>query len=326
MPCTEYLQQTSIKYDLIFADPPDNIGLAYNCYSDNLPLDVYYNWIMQWLVLSLRKASTVIISYYWKHDLEIKFMTRNLLKYHFPSVSAKTYLWRFTFGQHNTNDCGSGFRYLLRLNTLGKVINTEAIRELSDRQASGDKRANPDGRVPDDVWTFNSTAAQNEIELKMLGNRSLKMSDGPDTGLINVKISDPKGLLGKPLVKYDKVTHDPEKHDGHTIVDVPRVTGNSNERRDWAPTQHPELLVHRLIKMYTADPTCHNKEDGVLIKSKVLDLFGGTGTVLRVGTKMNRDTDMTEIDPGYCKAISEEQWCKAADIRVKKYPDVLFGE
>jgi site-specific DNA-methyltransferase (adenine-specific) len=74
----------------------------------------------------------------------------------------------------------------------------------------------------------------------------------------------------------------------------PRVVGNAKERRPWHPTQHPEALLERAILLSTKEG------DGVL------DLFSGTGTVIRVCKRINRSTTSVELNPTYCTEISKE--------------------
>lgn len=222
--CTKLLDQ--IEYvPLIFADPPDNLGLKYNYYLDNR-LD-YYDWLKWIIAKALDKTDCFWLSYYWKHDLKIKYDVYNLIRKR-PHVSVKTFIWRFTFGQHNNYDFGSGFRYLLRFVKPSAKFNPNSIRVQSKRQMLGDARANATGRVPDDVFDF------------------------------------------------------------------PRVTGNSKERRKWIPTQHPEALIQRIILM-------HSDPDDL-----VVDLFGGSGTTLRVALSNGRRAIVSEIDSEYCRMMSAE--------------------
>lgn len=226
--CLDVLRDTEThEYAMLFADPPDNIGLGYNHYIDKVPDDQYYAQFEQWLLWSMHAARIVWFSYYWKHDLEVKYIVRSLLKYVYPTFQAKTFIWRFTFGQHNRSDCGSGFRYLLRIRHCGAPIYPEAILERSRRQELGDPRANPEGRVPDDVWS------------------------------------------------------------------VPRVVGNAAERCGWHPTQHPLALLKRIIHLSTKE------------NDKIIDIFGGTGTTLKVAKELNRSCDLVEIDPTYCTKLQE---------------------
>ena len=229
--CLDWLNHCD-RYDMIFADPPDNVGLAYGQYIDNVPLTQYYLFLETVIRRSLERCRVFWISYYWRHDLEIKYITRNIVKS--KAWNAKTFIWRYTFGQYNHRDCGSGFRYLLRLSSPAWKPDTTGIRVQSTRQALGDLRANPEGKVPDDVWEFDA--------------------DG--------------------------------------VWNYHRVTGNSEERRTWFPTQHPESLMERIVKLSGA--------------KTVLDCFSGTGTTLRTCKKLSVACDAVEIDKYYAERSANE--------------------
>lgn len=140
------------KYDCIFMDPPDNIGLKYNGVIDKR--DDYYDWLDHLIRESMLKAKVVWLSYYWKHDIEIKYRVCRILQAYHPSWQAKTFIWAFNFGQHQVMDCGSGYRPILRLSAYDKKWNTDAIKVESYRQKVGDPRASIGGAVPLDVWEF----------------------------------------------------------------------------------------------------------------------------------------------------------------------------
>lgn len=78
------------------------------------------------------------------------------------------------------------------------------------------------------------------------------------------------------------------------VFDFPRVTGNSQQRRNWHPTQLNEGLVERCILAST------------LPGEWVLDPFAGTGTTLRVCKKLERGCTTIEIDADYCRRIAAE--------------------
>jgi site-specific DNA-methyltransferase (adenine-specific) len=157
-------------YDTVFADPPDNLGLKYDHYDDSVPPIYYYHGLIAPILWEgMRIAKVVWLSYYWRHDLEIKNLTRNVIRSYKPTWQCKTFIWRYTFGQHNTNDCGSGFRYLLRLSSPTWKPCVQGIRIPSERQAIGDKRADLRGRVPDDVWDFDTDCIWTEFP-RVVGN------------------------------------------------------------------------------------------------------------------------------------------------------------
>jgi site-specific DNA-methyltransferase (adenine-specific) len=241
--CGEFLsllQQTGRKFRLVFADPPDNLGLNYANYRDKMPADQYYNWLEMLILKSIAVGQIVWFSYYWEHDLELTYRIRNILRYRHPSWRYKKILWRYTFGQYTRSDCGSGFRYMVRLSGPGVAFDTDAILVESERQRLGDARACGDGRVPDDVWDF------------------------------------------------------------------PRVTGNSHERRAWHPTQHPEGLVERILRL--CGPYDRDNPWGVL------DLFSGTGTVLRVAQRYGIPAIACELDAEYVVRTAADLNIRASEV------------
>lgn len=80
----------------------------------------------------------------------------------------------------------------------------------------------------------------------------------------------------------------------------PRITGNHHERRAFHPTQMPEGIYTRIIRMSTKPG------------DTVIDCFGGTGTLFRAGRyfEEKRKLLIAEIDPNYCLHIAAEHSCK----------------
>lgn len=91
------------------------------------------------------------------------------------------------------------------------------------------------------------------------------------------------------------------------VFDFPRVTGNSRQRRRWHPTQLNEGLVERCLKM-----SC-------VPGDKVLDLFSGTGTTLRVCRQLNLDCLSVEYDSLYCQKIADENGLKQISEKEWRY-------
>jgi len=143
------------KAKMIFADPPDNLGVEYDGFEDKWPSDSHYiEWLVDITKSALRAGpDSLWLSYYWRWDFHFK----GALWYHavdeLGGYRDKPYVWWYTFGQHQQKDNASCFRPMLRFSKPGVEWNTDAIREPSDRQRIyGDKRADPRGRVPGDVW------------------------------------------------------------------------------------------------------------------------------------------------------------------------------
>lgn len=216
--------------DCIFADPPDNIGLRYaGEYPDDFPLQVYRRNMRSWVLAFVRAAPVVWLSFNSRHLPMVGAIVDGLVEGGLladwkilPCVQT------FTFGQHNHHDLGNNHRPLWRLMAPGSKLYPDSIRVESERQRAGDKRADPRGRVPGDVF------------------------------------------------------------------DIPRVTGNSKQRRAWHPTQLHEGLVERCLRL-TTQPGQH-----------VLDPFGGTGTTARVCKQLDLNCTLIEVSPNYCELIKKD--------------------
>ena len=136
----------------IFADPPDNIGLKYSGYKDRLSPATYHSLLFRWLLAFVGQAVAVWLSYNARWWREVARATDVLCS--LSGVEALPCVQTFTFGQHNQHDLGNNFRPLLRLQHPIAALYPDAIRVPSWRQRSGDKRADPRGRVPGDVFDF----------------------------------------------------------------------------------------------------------------------------------------------------------------------------
>jgi DNA modification methylase len=146
------------KARMIFADPPDNLGIKYDGFEDKWPAEYKYITWLKIVVKTaiLHKPSSFWFSYYWKWDFDLKAKLAEMTK---PDIqylyNIKPFVWHYTFGQHQQKDCGSCFRPMLRFSRPDMKWNTDSICEPSARQLLyKDKRADERGRVPGDVWEF----------------------------------------------------------------------------------------------------------------------------------------------------------------------------
>ena len=151
--CLEVLPRLP-KAKMIFADPPDNLGLKYEGFVDKWPSDgAYLDWLCQMTSLALGHADIFWLSYHYSWDFRLKGYLWHRQIPIFHGYAVKPYIWWFTFGQHRDSDNGNCFRPLLRFMKPWAQIYPDAIREPSARQRQyHDKRANAVGRVPGDVW------------------------------------------------------------------------------------------------------------------------------------------------------------------------------
>ncbi len=138
--------------DLIFADPPYNIGVKYDIYNDNLNSKEYLEWVDKWIyqaVRILKNTGSIYIAINDEYAAEyvIKLKQNNL-------YMRNWIIWYYTFGEHQNNKFTRSHTHILYFVKAPNnfTFNKDNIRIMSVRQKIGDKRANPKGKIPDDVW------------------------------------------------------------------------------------------------------------------------------------------------------------------------------
>jgi len=138
--------------DLIFADPPYNIGIKYDNYKDNLSEKDYLEWTDKWLTEAIRvlkPTGSLYVAINDENVAEIAVMLKN------KGLFMRNWIiWYYTFGEHQKNKFSRSHTHILYFikDKNHFTFNADAIRVMSVRQKIGDKRANPKGRIPDDVW------------------------------------------------------------------------------------------------------------------------------------------------------------------------------
>jgi DNA modification methylase len=151
--CLDVLPQLG-RFNTIFADPPDNINLKYGTYQDRLPDQEYVGLLRKWLSSFVLAADTIWFSYNARWTFEVGRIVTDVIGLRAGDLEAKPCVQVLTFGQHNHFDLGNNHRPLLRLRWKPAPLYPDAIRVPSWRQEHGDKRADPRGRVPGDVFDF----------------------------------------------------------------------------------------------------------------------------------------------------------------------------
>ena len=140
--------------DLIFADPPFNIGYKYDVYEDRKAYDEYYDWTRQWMTAcrdALKPTGTFWIAIGDEYAAEVRMIGRAL------DLTLRNWvIWYYTFGQNTKRKFARSHAHLFYFVKDPKdfTFDDEAIRVFSDRQRQyRDKRANPAGKLPDDTWS-----------------------------------------------------------------------------------------------------------------------------------------------------------------------------
>ncbi|MDO5553629.1 MAG: site-specific DNA-methyltransferase [Planctomycetia bacterium] len=140
--------------DLVFADPPFNIGFSYEGYEDNRTAEDYLAWCEKWLAgihRVLKPDGSFWLSIGDDFAAELKVLaTRNI-----GFTMRNWIVWYYTFGVHCKRKFTRSHTHLFYFvkDADHFTFNDETIRVPSARQlVYKDKRANPTGRIPDDTW------------------------------------------------------------------------------------------------------------------------------------------------------------------------------
>jgi site-specific DNA-methyltransferase (adenine-specific) len=153
--CVEILRAAKEPFaDLIFADPPFNIGYKYDKYHDDKASDHYLAWTRDWIAACvgvLKPQGSFYIAIGDEYAAQIKLIMEDELR-----LTLRNWIiWHYTFGQQTKNKFARSHTHILYFVKDAKnfVFHDEAVRVISDRQKKySDKRANPAGKMPDDVW------------------------------------------------------------------------------------------------------------------------------------------------------------------------------
>jgi site-specific DNA-methyltransferase (adenine-specific) len=149
--------------DLVATDPPFNIGRDYPGYDDNLPPDVY----LAKLAAAFREVRRVLsptgglfVAIGWQVEAEVCLLLKGLGFRHRNTIP-----WHYTFGPCQRRKFTPSHTPILYF-VMGPrrfTFNADAVRVPSARQTDyADRRANPAGKVPDDVWLLRPEEAEAE--------------------------------------------------------------------------------------------------------------------------------------------------------------------
>lgn len=154
--CVELLKQVKPgTVDLVFADPPFNIGYEYDVYDDERGSDDYLGWCEQWITgvkKCLKPDGTFWLAIGDEYAAELKVMSQQV-----GFVCRSWVIWYYTFGVNCSRGFSRSHTHLFhfvvdpkrfKFNAVNPQIRVPSARQL----VYGDARANPDGRLPDNTW------------------------------------------------------------------------------------------------------------------------------------------------------------------------------
>lgn len=156
--CIEILGEAKAPFaDLIFADPPFNIGYQYDKYKDEVKSEKYIAWTRDWMTACLNvlnPTGSFYIAIGDDYAAHVRIIGDEL------GLNLRNWIiWHYTFGQQTKHKFARAHTHLFYFTRDSRdfVFNDYAVRVPSDRQLTyNDKRANPRGKLPDDVWNHYS--------------------------------------------------------------------------------------------------------------------------------------------------------------------------
>ncbi len=150
--------------NLVFADPPFNIGYSYDVYQDRRGKADYLRWTERWLaevkrVLAPTGSLFVAIGDEYAAEMKLAleasgFHLRNWI------------VWHYTFGVSCTKKFSRSHAHIFYCVVDPKrfTFNDLAVRVPSARQTTyADRRANPVGKLPDDTWVLRPQETENHF-------------------------------------------------------------------------------------------------------------------------------------------------------------------
>jgi site-specific DNA-methyltransferase (adenine-specific) len=153
--CIEVLSKVQEPFaDLIFADPPFNIGYKYDKYHDKKDHRDYVDWTRQWMSVCkkvLKPHGSFYIAIGDDYAANVKLIATDEL----GLFMRNWIIWHYTFGQQTKSKFARAHTHIFYFVNDQKnfIFDKDAASVLSDRQKKyQDKRANPNGKMPDDVW------------------------------------------------------------------------------------------------------------------------------------------------------------------------------
>ena len=140
--------------DLVFADPPFNIGYEYDQSDDRQDDEKYIAWCSDWMAQVhrvLKPSGTFWLAIGDEYAAELKVAAQREIGF----ATRSWVIWYYTFGVNCKTKFSRSHAHLFHFvkDPETFTFNDHEIRVPSARQlVYGDKRANPSGRLPDDTW------------------------------------------------------------------------------------------------------------------------------------------------------------------------------
>lgn len=142
--------------DLAFADPPFNIGYLYHGYNDQRNDADYLKFSKEWMQAvhrSLKPNGSFYLAIGDEYAADLCVIARREIGFHLRNWI----IWHYTFGQQPKAKFARSHTHILYFtkDESSFTFNADDVRVPSARQTTyADARANPKGKLPDDVWVL----------------------------------------------------------------------------------------------------------------------------------------------------------------------------
>jgi site-specific DNA-methyltransferase (adenine-specific) len=158
--CIKYLNaQSEAWVDLVFADPPFNIGYRYHGYQDKKKTEDYLDFSESWMrsvYRALKPTGSFYLAIGDEYAADLCVIARRKIGFHIRNWI----IWHYTFGQQTKKKFAMSHTHILYFSKsepdaglTNLTFNADAVRVASARQTTyNDARANPKGKLPDDTW------------------------------------------------------------------------------------------------------------------------------------------------------------------------------
>jgi site-specific DNA-methyltransferase (adenine-specific) len=141
--------------DLVFADPPFNIGYAYDVYDDRRARADYLAWAEAWMAAAARVLKPTGSFFLAIGD---EFVAEHKVRLDALGLTMRNWIvWHYTFGVNCVKKFNRSHAHILYYVNDPKryTFRPDAVRVPSARMTTyADRRANPVGKLPDDTWVL----------------------------------------------------------------------------------------------------------------------------------------------------------------------------
>ncbi|MCI0701733.1 MAG: site-specific DNA-methyltransferase [Planctomycetia bacterium] len=143
------------RVDLLFADPPFNIGYEYDVYDDRRGKKDYLAWADKWLAEAVRVLKPDGSLFLAIGD---EFVAEHKVKLDALGLTMRNWIiWHYTFGVSCTKKFNRSHAHILYYvrDARNYKFFPDEVRVPSARMTTyADRRANPVGKLPDDTWVL----------------------------------------------------------------------------------------------------------------------------------------------------------------------------